>query len=125
MALRYDANYDNPTLDFDLPEAVTASNVNSLTQPVANAKNASSSFNFNDAIHNVLSLLDDGLSIYSKVNDITDQAASKNADQQQRVSPVTVSAAQPSFVLGLSTNQLLWIAGGLALVLILPRLSKG
>jgi hypothetical protein len=123
MALQYDQNYDNPTLDINLPEALTAQNIDAVTQPVAN-QNGSGGFSFGNAIKGVLDLLDNGIEIYNKVNTVIDGASAKNNANDQKVAPVTVSSNNPSFILGLSTNQLLLIAGGLAAVLILPRLLR-
>ncbi len=123
MPLNYNDLYDSPSIDINLPDPITAENVNSQTQPTAK-QNASSGFSLNDALKNVLGLLDNGLAIYDSINNKIGGAAEKTAESQQQPKQVVVSAAQPAFVFGLSTNQLLLIAGGLAALLILPRVLK-
>lgn len=121
--LTYDQNYNNPTIDINLPDAVTPQNVDNLTQPIAKS-GGSSGFNFNDAISGVLGLLDNGLAVYNHVNDTIGNAAAKSNAENQKVAPTVISAGNPAFVFGLSTNQLLLIAGGLAAILIVPRLLR-
>jgi hypothetical protein len=124
MALQYDANFDNPTLDINLPEAITDKNVNKATQPVANS-NGSGGFNFGEAIGAVLGQLENGINIWKEVDSLTGGAASKsNTEEVKKTAPVVVSPTNPSFVFGLSTTQLLLIAGGLAAIIILPRVLK-
>lgn len=124
MPFNYEtATYDSPELDVNLDQALS-SNGQSNTQPVAN-RNTSSGFNFGDAINSVLQTLDNGLSIYNKVNETVGTAQAQAQAKKTAAQAVTVSPANPSFILGLSTNQLLLIAGGLAAILIIPRLVKG
>lgn len=122
MSLSYDANFDNPTLDISLPEALTAQNVDAMTQPTAKVANTGG-FSWTDAVKNVLSLLDQGAQTYAAVDAAIGGA---EAQQRQEIKPavVTVAPSNPAFVFGLSTPQLLLIAGGLAAVLILPRLLR-
>lgn len=109
-------DYSQPTINIDIPDLPDLE-----TQPAANA-NGSNGFNVSGALQNVLNLLDGGFQIYKSVNDKIGLATS-----QSKVEPkpqVTVSAANPSVVFGLSTGQLLLIAGGLAALLIVPRLLR-
>lgn len=125
MALTYDPDsFDSPTLPLDLGAAVTAENIDALTKPVANQNNSGGS-TFQNAIDNVLDLFEGGKRIYDGVQETIGtakaQAAAKKAAATQTV---VVSPGNASLVLGLNTTQLALIAGGLAVLLILPRLMR-
>ena len=120
-----DGSFNAPSIDLDLGSAVTPDNINDLTQPVAN-QNGSGGFSFNDALNGVLNLFNKGVEVYKSVDDVIGGAASQNAQAVQTATPTRIYLPQqPSVVFGLSTNQLLLIAAGLAAVVILPRLAKG
>ncbi len=111
--------FDNPSLDVDLPTALSREQVDNLTQPTANA-NGSSGFTVNGALNSILELFDGGYQVYKSVTD----KIGTGSTTQETPQKVVVSAAQPAVVFGLSTNQLLLIAGGLAAILVIPRLLR-
>ncbi len=122
MPFNYDSStYDSPELDVNVQAAIDAAP--SIVQPVAN-RNASSGFSFDNAINGVLGLLDNGLNIYNKVSDTIGTAQAQAQAKKTNAKAVTISPNNPSFVFGLSTTQILLIAGGLAALLIIPRLVK-
>lgn len=113
----------DPTIDLNLPDALTPQNIDRETQPQANFNQTNGS-TVTDALNGVLNLLDNGFKVYQNISDKI--GTSKVEKQIQKAQLATVSAAQqPSVnVLGLSTNQLLLIAVGLAAIIVLPRLMK-
>ncbi len=120
--LNLNSMYDNPSIGLDLGDALTASDVDALTQPTAN-QNGSSGFSVNNALNGILNLFDRGFEVYQSVtNKIGTGQQADNANTQPN--RVVVSAAQPAVVFGLSTNQLLLIAAGLTAVLVIPRLLR-
>lgn len=120
--LSYDSGYDSPTIDLNLPAALTAADLD-FSKPASNQNNSSGN-TVKSAVDNVLALLEGGAAAYDIVNSKIAGASDKANAQQQLTAPVVVSPGNPAFVFGLSTNQLLLIAGGLAAVLILPRLFR-
>lgn len=123
--LNYDpSTYDSPTLPLDLGVAVTSENIDDLTAPVSN-QNGSSKSTFQNAIDNVASLFHNGLDIYNSVQQTVGTAKAQAAAKKNAASQtVVVSPSNPSVVFGLSTPQILLVVGGLAALLIIPRLLR-
>ncbi len=127
--LTYDGgSYDSPSIDLNLPAALTANDFNAPVTPAAN-QNQSQGFNFNDAISNVLKLFDTGVQVYKSVDQVTAGAASSNANEQKNAAQAQAQAAQAQVITISGTlqkyqNYLIIAAVGLAAVLIIPRLIK-
>lgn len=118
--------FNQPSLDLpDLGNPITADNVNGITQPVANQNGSGIIQTANDALKGLLGLFDTGYQVYQDVNQKTGGASAQVSQNVTAPSVVRVGTQQqPAFVLGLSVNQILLIAGGLAAILIIPRLIK-
>ena len=114
---------DSQYLNYDFGQAVDASNIDSLTQPAAN-QNGTTGFNFNDVTKGILNLFDNGLAIYQKVNAVTGGASSRTSEQQKTAGSPQVSAASSPVAFGLNQTQLLWIAGGLGVILVISLTSR-
>lgn len=111
---------------YDFGAAIDASNISSLTKPAATTNGAGPSNGnvISNVTKGILDLFDNGFAVYQKVNAITGGSASRTAVEQQQQQAAQVAAAGNPVAFGLNQTQLLWIAGGLGVVLLISMTAR-
>jgi hypothetical protein len=119
----FGGNVDQPTLPIDFGTSVE-DQINA--KPISNV-NGTGGFNWNDALKSVVNMFDSGLDAYNSVQTSIGQAQIKQSQTQAQVSTTRQTlapAATAPMVMGLNQTQMLWIAGGLAAVLVVSMISR-
>jgi hypothetical protein len=93
---------------------------------VAQSPSQSTTGNFwNDAVDNLLKVVTGGAQVYATINNKTQGAAAQVAAQQVSAAPATVAPKDDkTVVFGLTQNQVLLVAGGLTVLLIVSMLRR-